>query len=221
MPRYNTACIVLRSIQYKDADKIYTLYSKDRGKISAIAKGVRKISSKRSGSLDTLNHVVVGLCEGTSELKVITETQPVNCFGSIKASLEKAASGYYLSELMYRFIEEDIADPKLFALLLNTLTKLDNATEGFDKLINSFEVNFMQLLGYKLNFKECVFCGAAYSRDWSHPYFNFELGGLCCPHCKDKGIAMSSKNFNGLLKTFMGDKLDTDLGKFKSLALQG
>ena len=61
MKKYNTKAIVLKSVKYKDADKIFTLFTKEYGKISAIGRGVRKINSRRSGNLDTLNYVSVGI----------------------------------------------------------------------------------------------------------------------------------------------------------------
>ena len=67
--------IVLKNRKHGEADKIFTLYSKKKGKITAIAKGVRKVSSRRGGNLDTLNHVVLGVNEGKGDFKYITEVQ--------------------------------------------------------------------------------------------------------------------------------------------------
>ena len=61
MKKYNLRAVVIKSIKYKDADKIFTQFSKEMGKISANARGVRKISSRRAGNLDTLNLVSVAI----------------------------------------------------------------------------------------------------------------------------------------------------------------
>ena len=80
MKKVNTVAVVLKSINYRDSDKIYTLLSKDLGKIPAIARGVRKISSRRAGNLDTLNLVKVGLSEGLGGMRQIDEVSGLNSF---------------------------------------------------------------------------------------------------------------------------------------------
>lgn len=90
MKKVSTIGVVLKSFNHKDSDKIYTIFSKDLGKISVWAKGVRKISSRRAGNLDTLNLVKVGLSEGDFGKRYVQEAVLVNSFSKIKRNLDTA-----------------------------------------------------------------------------------------------------------------------------------
>lgn len=83
----NFDALVLKSINFKDSDKILTLLSKDLGRVSAKAKGIRKINSKRLSFLDTLNYVRVGLV-GEGDLKTVTEAKLVHSFPNLKKDLD-------------------------------------------------------------------------------------------------------------------------------------
>jgi len=163
MNRYKTECIVLKSINWREADKIFTLLSQDKGKISATAKGVRKINSRRRGGLDTLNHSVVEISEGNGGYKTITEVKPLNTFSTVKRDLDKSFCGFYVTELVHRFAEEDDTGSAqdIFDLLIKTLDYLDGEEGKIEQATRVFEVNLLRVLGYDLRYIASVSEGVA------------------------------------------------------------
>ncbi|EKD99524.1 MAG: hypothetical protein ACD_22C00237G0004 [uncultured bacterium] len=161
MARFNTEAIVLKKINYQDADRIYTLLSKDRGKISAVAKGVRKISSRRSGNLDTLNYITVSLSEDARGYKTIQEVKLTESYKHIKADLKKSLAGYYMIELVNKSVEEDADAHKVFDLLRDMLGKLNEDGANISFFVNKFEVLLMKNLGYEISLEKLRSFGRA------------------------------------------------------------
>lgn len=180
MSRYNVNAVVLKNFNYKDSDKIYTLLTDNKGKITANARGVRKISSRRAGSLDTLNYVTAGISENQAGYKTLTEVKLIESYENLKISLDKAKLAYYIIELVHRFIHEDQEQVKIFNLLLKTLRKLNSASSLINAsiIVNSFELRFMSLLGYELTLDQCAVSGEKFSLEWSGYRFNLSQGGL-------------------------------------------
>jgi len=146
--KYNTNAVVLKSINYKDKDKIYTLLTEKHGKISAVARGVRKISSRRGGNLDSLNYISIKITEGDKGFKNIDEVVLLDSFKNIKADYDLGLSAYYLAEMVNKNIEEGVEDPVVFKLLKKSLEILDKRSLDVDTLILFFEVQFLKELGY-------------------------------------------------------------------------
>jgi DNA repair protein RecO (recombination protein O) len=154
VPRYNIDAIVLKKINYGDSDRIYTLLTRDRGKISVLAKGVRKISSRRSGNLDTLNRVVVSISENHAGFKILTEAKTLNSFKELKRSLEKSLSAYYMAELINKSVEENMESSGIFDLLNKALEKTEEETGNITLVVNKFEIRLMKALGYEITLEK-------------------------------------------------------------------
>jgi DNA repair protein RecO (recombination protein O) len=152
MKRYNTEALILKSINLKDSDKMYTLLTKDFGKLSAMARGVRKITSRRAGSLDTINHISVSISETQLGHKDIVEVTCINSYKIIKQSLDKSLKAYYLSELVNKTLMEGIDGTHIFRLLTTTLEKIETDEKSLETAIANFEVNYMKMLGYGVDF---------------------------------------------------------------------
>ena len=190
--KYNLECIVLRSINYKDTDKIYTLLSKEKGKISARAIGVRKINSKRLGSLDSLNHIIIGIAESSRGHKTITEVSYLNTFAGLKSSLNRSAYGYYATELVLKNVEEDDAYAgQLFTILLDSLTGLNTPESDALLPLCVFEYQTLKCLGYALVFDKCAQCGKLFSAKWKRFGFSLDLGGFFCDTCWSGSVTVT------------------------------
>jgi DNA repair protein RecO (recombination protein O) len=124
------------------------LLTREGGKVSALAKGVRKISSKRSGNLDSLNHVIVNLAESGSGHKVITEVKTIESFIELKNSLERSQIGYYFAELVNKALEEDAESSGVFDLLNEYLGNLCKEEVKLNLLVSKFEYLLLKELGY-------------------------------------------------------------------------
>lgn len=151
MRKLNVEAIVLKNIAYKDSHKIYTLFTKERGKISAIARGVRKISSRRAGSLDTLNQIHVNITEGRGGFYSINEVQVINSFNGLKDSLDYILTGMYFAELVDVFLEPDHENHELYRLLKSALTALTKKPERPEIVVNVFELRLLEKLGIGLS----------------------------------------------------------------------
>jgi DNA repair protein RecO (recombination protein O) len=149
--RYNCEAFVLKKINYRDSDRIYTLLTRDKGKISATARGVRKISSRRNGNLDTINHIVVSISESNAGFRTLGEVSTVNSYKNIKGSLDKSLAAYYMAELIHRSIEDGGDTEAVFRLFELSLNKLDENSDGVGTVVNKFEFLLMKALGYEMS----------------------------------------------------------------------
>ncbi|MBN1162325.1 DNA repair protein RecO [Patescibacteria group bacterium] len=152
MRKYNTQAVVLKSINYRDSDRIYTLLTKDYGKLSAIARGVRKISSRRSGNLDSLNCVKVKISENASGYRHIDEVSTLNSYGSLKSNYHSLIAAYYVAELVYKSLEEDSSAQDVYNLVIKTLNSLEKDMYFPKLIVARFELALLKLLGYDVNY---------------------------------------------------------------------
>jgi DNA repair protein RecO (recombination protein O) len=180
----NRKCIVLKSVNYRDADKIFTLYTSEEGKISAIARGVRKITSRRSGSLDTLNLVNLTYFDNPNGNKTITEVKNLNSFRHLKKDQAKISIAYKIASYLLKNVEEASPDSTLFSALEKTLSLLDKSTVSNLAGLSYFYIRFMYSLGYSIQMNKCVFCSFPLSKEWPLAWFSIERGGLVCSNCK-------------------------------------
>jgi len=149
MPSYKTEGVILKRLNYGEADRILTIYTKNRGKIGAIAKGVRKITSKKGGNVELFNHCVLFLAEGKN-LDIVTEVQVVHSFSRISDDLEKTAEAFYLVELIDQLTPDGQVNRQVFDLLVRALSQIiaDSSVKECKKIVNQFEVNLLKLLGF-------------------------------------------------------------------------
>jgi len=115
-----------------------TIYTKHYGKIKAIAKGVRKITSRKGGNLELFNHCVLFLAEGKN-LDIVTEAQVINSFSHLRSDLGKTADAFYIVELVDKLTPEGQGNRAVFDLLIDALRNLD---------IRSFEIDLLRVLGF-------------------------------------------------------------------------
>lgn len=198
-----TEGLVLKAKNYGEADKIYTIFTKDLGKISAIAKGVRKISSKRAGSLDLLNHIRFAFSEGKG-MPLITEVSSLNSFIGAKKSFEDSKICFCVIELIDKFMQEEEVNLEVYDLALEVLEKLGKTKDaGRRLLLVYFEYKLLVLLGYDPVLNFCVSCMRDFDKSWEKIKFNFNLGGVVCDRCQTNGNLINTEilNFLVLLKT--------------------
>ena len=154
MGTYKTEGIVLKRSNYGEADRILTIYTKHYGKIKALAKGVRKVTSRKGGNLELFNHCVLFLAEGRN-LDIVTEAQVVNSFSRLKKDLSKTAAAFYLVELVDQLTPDRQVSRQVFDLLVGALGELGaNLPAGEARrpelggITQSFEVKLLRLLGF-------------------------------------------------------------------------
>lgn len=142
---YKTEGIIIKRINFGEADKLLTLFSKHFGKIRLIAKGVRKIKSRKSGNIELFFQISLMAARGRS-IDIITEVQPINTFKNFRKNLKKTSMAYYFCELVDRLTAEGQANKKVYDLLQSHLTNL-NLAKNLPN-IRDFEENLLINLGF-------------------------------------------------------------------------
>lgn len=179
MPLYTVNAIILRRINFSETDRIATLYTRERGKISGIAKGARKPISRLSGATEVLTYAKYQLASGKN-LDIITQAEVKESFPRIHGDLNRIAYATYMAELLDKFVEEHEANPDLFDLLLSALYLLERPNDP-EKITRMFELQFMRAVGYEPVLDKCLRCDAPLSPD--DLFFSPSMGGTVCREC--------------------------------------
>ena len=177
---YKTEGIVLKSTEFEEADKIVTIYTKNYGKISAIAKGVRKIKSKFGSSLEILTHSIFLIYKGRN-IDIVSQTEILESFFSTSKEVIKFAFAVNCVEMVNKLTEEREINIGLFNLLKEVLHYL-RKTDDPKLLTLSFKWQTISLLGYRPSINHCCRCNKSVE-DQKEMYFNIKEGGLLCNNC--------------------------------------
>jgi DNA repair protein RecO (recombination protein O) len=177
-----------------DADKIVTLYSANFGKLEAIAKGVRRVTSRLAGHVEPLNHGSFLIAHGRN-LDIVTQAQSIETFQHLRGDLTRLSKALYTAELVDRFTEERSENFALYRLLLDTLRRLEEA-DDLELVCRYFEMQLLSLLGYQPELRRCVVCGCALQPEDS--FWAPSAGGVVCPACQPEGVALHALSLNGL-----------------------
>ncbi|MFC1621879.1 DNA repair protein RecO [Patescibacteria group bacterium] len=144
-----TDAFVIKNINLKDADKMFTILTPQKGKISALAKGVRKINSRRAGNLDTLNKISVQLNKSKGDMYYITEAKALKTYQNIKKDYTKIQKATYIIEFINKAIFGEEEAQEAFDLLEEVLDKLESNGVNSSLVINKFELKMLKYLGYE------------------------------------------------------------------------
>lgn len=176
MPVYKAEAIILRRRVLGEADRVLTLFTREHGKFSALARGVRRTSSKLAGRLEPFSHVALLLGRGRGSLDVVAQAEVVTGLGTLRSDLRLFGRASLVAELVEAAVPEREPHPEVFALLRQTLDLL--ATDA--PALPWFALQLIALVGFDPALHHCAVCrgdlgGAA---AWSHP-----LGGLVDARC--------------------------------------
>ncbi|HLV08654.1 MAG TPA: DNA repair protein RecO [Halanaerobiales bacterium] len=189
MTVFNTEAIVLKQFELGEADKIITFYTKDRGKIRAVARGVRKTNSRISGLVLPFSYNLVTFYRGRS-LDRINEIKNIFPFSSLREDLTMMAYCSFLAELIDKIGLEDSPNQKLFSLLLASFHHFINVNrEKYDYIELVFKVHLLILLGLKPGILNCVSCGKDYKLRKIN-LFSISQGGIICAECFSQNEAV-------------------------------
>jgi len=168
---------VLRHVEVGEADRILTLYTLEYGKVQAIAKGIRKLRSRKAGHLEPFSRVELMLAKGRS-LDVISQAEAQSTYENLRADLKLIAYGAYVVELLDRFTYEEGENRQLYNLLVDTLARLDEGAPA-QTVVHYYEVQLMDLLGFRPQLQNCAACGEKIQPE--DQFFSAKLGGVLCP----------------------------------------
>jgi DNA repair protein RecO (recombination protein O) len=177
---FRVEAVVLRHLDWGEADRILTLYTRERGKVRAIAKGARRIRSRKAGHLEPFTRVVLQLAKGR-DLLIITQADTLDAYLPLGGDLVKTGQASYAVELLDRFTYEDESENyPVYQLLTGILQRI--ATEADPWLaIRYYEIHLLDYLGYRPHLFKCASCGKEIQPE--DQYFSPSAGGVLCPAC--------------------------------------
>lgn len=176
---------MLRSMRFSESDRILHLFTSERGRVNAIAKGVRKTGSRFGGRLEPLTHVALVMHEGRGELHTVSGADIVSSHARLRERPRSLAIGLIGAEAVLKLFAEPEPQPRVFDGLTRFLELLDDGDGGagdpaHDMLGLGFQVKLLLLAGYLPHLTSCASCGAA------GPLVGFSpsAGGAVCPGCR-------------------------------------
>ncbi len=183
-----TEAFVLKSRDLKETDKLITLYTKEMGKIQAVARGLRKAKSKLASSLEVLTYIDLTLYrKHQGQLSTIVETHIKHSLYKTKKDFSRMVYGNYLLELVDKLIEEEEKNIPLFNLIKSFLFLMEE--KNAETILWCFMVRFFSLVGYKMCLDICVFCRKSIqpfkNKDGWKVSFSPKEGGVLCYGCRD------------------------------------
>ena len=199
---YTTEAVVLRSIRFGEADRVLHLYTADRGRVGAVAKGVRKTKSRFGGRLEPLSHVELMLHQGSGELQTITGVQLIRPHQAARDDYYRLSAGLIGAEAMLRLFTEQERNGRAFTALTRFLDSLDETPHAaerpsLDPLALAFQLKLLWLSGYLPHLTSCADCGA---EDAALVGYSPRAGGAVCGACANRAeaLALSTEGIKGI-----------------------
>jgi DNA repair protein RecO (recombination protein O) len=183
---YRDEAVVLRVQKLGESDRIVTLFTRQRGRIRAVAKGVRRTTSRFGGRLEPFGHVDVQLMEGRT-LDVISQVEGLDLFGKrFFADYPRYTAASAIAETAERLTPEE-QEPalRLYLLTLGAMRALALGEHAGSLVLDAYLLRAMGAAGWAPALRECAVCGTA---GW-HRGFSVPAGGSVCPDCRPPGAA--------------------------------
>lgn len=181
--QFTTSVINLKSYSISEADKIIVMYSKEKGLIKGVAKGIKKMTSKLGGRMDMLVANKLMLNKGRN-LDTICQAEALNTFLNLRSDMNKLFYAMYAGEIVSNFgIENDPNSEEIYNLFYTFLDCLSKSKTKIQIMmaVIRFQLKIMDITGYSLELEDCVRCMKA--PDSEDIYFSIENGGILCKCC--------------------------------------
>jgi DNA repair protein RecO (recombination protein O) len=197
---YTTEAVVLRSLRFGEADRVLHLYTLDRGRVGAVAKGVRRTKSRFGARLEPLSHAELVLHQGSGELHTVTGVELIHPHQAARDDGYRLGVGLMGAEAMLRLFSEQEQNPRAFEALTRFLDLLDELAPGhaerpaLDPLALSFQLKLLWLAGYLPHLTSCANCGRGDELVGYSP----RAGGAVCRTCADGSLALTTAGRVGI-----------------------
>ena len=196
-----TEAVVLRSFRFSEADRVLHLYTEDRGRVGAIAKGVRKTKSRFGARLEPFSHVELMLHQGSGELHTVTGVSLVDAHRPTREDPYRLSVGLVGAEAMLRLFVEEDRNERAFEALARFLAADDAIPAGLrrqaalDPVALAFQHKLLWLSGYVPHLESCVECGDV---DGLVGYLARAGGAVCSPCAPDETVFLTADGFRGM-----------------------
>ncbi len=188
MGDFSTDAILLRKIEYGDHDLIITFLTRDKGKISVMAKNAKKSVRRFSGAMDlfSVNHIQCVFPKKNRDAMInLCQTVLENGFSHIRYDVVNTAYASYWTEIVTQWLEERKAQPDIFELLYTALEMVDDGFIRTEVISLLFQIRFMRLSGFSPGLDQCDICLTSLEGiDSARLWFDFKAGRVVCPQCQ-------------------------------------
>ena len=207
---------MLRSLRLGEADRILHLYTLERGRVGAVAKGIRRTKSRFGARLEPLSHVELQLHQGSGELQTVTGVDLVHSHAAARELPYRLNVGLIGAEAMLRLFTNEERNERAFTALTRFLETLDELPAGtarpaLDPLALSFQLKLLWLSGYLPHLTSCAECGAD---DVPLVGYSPQAGGAVCGACATGALSLTAAGIAGieeLLRRPLGGANDAGL----------
>lgn len=174
--------LVVRATDWSDTSRIVTLWSREFGRLRALAKGGRRLHSNFENALDLLSVCsIVLLRKSSGGLDLLTEARSIERFAHLRRDLPALYAGYYVAELLADWTEDDNPHPALFDEAVTALRELGGSATAVR--LARFELVLLRELGYAPRWRACAGCGEERLTELA---FSSSAGGMVCGRCQPK-----------------------------------
>lgn len=181
MPRkprsFRAEAVVLKHSEFGEADRLLTIYTRQQGKLRAIAKGARKVRSRKGGHVEPFTRVNLLLATGR-DLYIVTQAEAVEMYPALRTDLPLLGYASYVMELLDKFTYDEEQNSGVYRLLVNTLKRLDEGQDA-ELVVRYYEIRLLDLLGFRPELNQCVVSEAEIKAE--DQYFSARLGGAVSP----------------------------------------
>ncbi len=210
MAAEKTTGIVLRVIPFSETSCIVTMFTRDFGKVTTMAKGARRPKSPFEAALDVLALCrIVFLNKNSDAMGLLTEAKLERRFRSATRSLDRLYAGYYIVELLNSMTDDGDPHPELFELSTQVIRQIDSS-EISDKEVGlallNYELKMLSILGHLPMLTKCVSCGRE-KTTIARVSFGLNAGGILCGACRggeSNIVSLSPEGLQFLLKIVGG-----------------
>lgn len=217
MALYRESGVVLRAIRLGEADRIVTFMTEGRGKVRAVAKGIRKTKSRFGGRLEPTTHVALQLYEGR-ELDTVTQAETLDHFRTIREDLARVGRATSVLEAVDQVAQEGEPDPALYRMLVGALRAL--AAHDSPALVGAFYWKLLSQEGFHPLLDVCASCGS----DGPFVAFDLSQGGVLCRACRRgqpvsaEAVALVGRMLGGHLAAVLAEPPSPATAEVEALA---
>jgi DNA repair protein RecO (recombination protein O) len=176
---FRVEAVVLRHSDWGEADRLVGLFTRELGKVRAIAKGVRKLRSRKAGHLEPFTRTSLLMARGR-DMFIITQAETLKAYMPLREDLLLVGYASYIIELLDRFTYEEGENRSLYRLLVDTLGRLSTQPNPA-LVVHYYEIRLLDLLGFRPHLFNCAHCSREIVAE--DQFFSAEEGGVLCRSC--------------------------------------
>ena len=176
---HRSRCLIIKNMDFRETDKLVTVFSEKEGKLTSVARGTKKAGSSLRACVQPFCHSFLLFGKGRGELVLITQGKLLDFYANIREDLDTMLYAVYIMELLDKSLMDREPLPRLYTTTLEVL-ELFNEFSYRPLIMRYFEMSLLKNLGYLPILDHCVLCG---KNDEALQNFSLSEGGMLCRKC--------------------------------------